>query len=195
MVPVEMLGVQAGECVLDLCAAPGGKSVALAERLGGAGRLVAVDKSRRLARLRENVARFPQGLVEVREGDVLAVGREWAAEVAGEALFDAVLLDAPCSNTGVLRRRVDAKWRLSEESVLEAAALQLALLRAASACVRSGGRLVYSTCSVEEEENAGVVSAFLAGPEGAGFVLREQRLSFPWECGHDGGGSFLLIRG
>jgi len=194
----ELLAAGPGEVVLDVCAAPGGKTLQLAEAVGPAGRIVAVDLAGpRLERLRENLRRYRdlRGRVSV----VACDGRELSASIlAAERQpreYDAVLLDAPCSNTGVLRHRVDAKWRLVPGDLKELPELQLALLRRAATVVRAGGRLVYSTCSLEAEENTAVVQAFLASREGAGFVLAESRASRPWVDGRDGACAFLLRRG
>jgi 16S rRNA (cytosine967-C5)-methyltransferase len=162
---------------------------------GKAGRLVAVDlPGDRLRRLRENLSRAP-GI------DAVAIGadirRGLPAHLAKSGLpaeFPAVLLDAPCSNTGVIRRRVDVKWRLEEADIGRHARLQLALLSAASRFVAEGGSLVYSTCSVEPEENEGVAKAFLEGP-GRRFSLRARDLARPWIAGHDGGAAFLFVKG
>ena len=112
--------------------------------------------------------------------------------------FDRVLLDTPCSNTGVLRRRVEARWRFSDQALAELAALQRSLLEAALGCVRPGGALVYSTCSLEPEENSELVAAVLrsargspagcgAGlPAGAGFRLEAEEQLLPSPDGGDG---------
>lgn len=184
-----LLAVQSGERVLDLCAAPGGKSLLLADAMGR-GELVAVDQpGPRLAQLEENLQKL-----STREGFsaklVAADVRTLDPAVLG--LFDAVLLDAPCTNTGVLRRRPDAKWRLTEDSVAEMSTLQLELLQVAARLVRPGGRLVYSTCSIEAEENTGVVQTFLANE--SGFRLAGESHSLPHLTGHDGAGAFRLER-
>lgn len=190
---VEVLAPQAGETVLDLCASPGGKSLQIADALGS-GRVVAVDlPGERQERLRENLTRV-RGVSSV----VVAADleRNLPGKLAGAGLpehFSAVLLDAPCSNTGVMRQRVDVKWRLQAGDFARHARQQLTLLRAAAARVAPGGRLVYSTCSLDAEENEQVVQAFLAGPD-APFSLERQILSRPWETGHDGAGVFLLKR-
>lgn len=151
LLAVQELQVQPGQQVLDLCAAPGGKTSAIAERLAGSGRLVAADSSpERLGLLRENAKRLGlEGLGIV------------APDQTGDG-FDRVLVDAPCSNTGVLRRRVELRWRLSPEEIGRLAALQGSLLDTAATKVRPGGRLVYSTCSIDPEENSAVAAAFLA---------------------------------
>lgn len=187
-IPVELLGVGAmpGERILDLCAAPGGKSRQLAEKLSGRGRLWAVDRPGwRLERLRENLMPWKDS-VEVVGGSV--------EQLEPDALpqADAVLLDVPCSNTGVIRRRPDVRLRLREERLEELVRQQGLLLEAASRWVCPGGRLVYSTCSLEAEENDGVVEAFLR--RGGEWQLRQWRMSFPPDCGHDGGGAFLLTK-
>jgi 16S rRNA (cytosine967-C5)-methyltransferase len=104
------------------------------------------------------------------------------------------MLDAPCSNTGVVQRRTDVKWRLQPKDIEGCAQLQLQLLHSAARFVRPGGRLVYSTCSIEEAENRQVVEAFLASRSGSKFRLEASEISYPWETGHDGAGAFLLSR-
>lgn len=192
-----LLAVQPGETVLDVCAAPGGKTLELAGAAGPNGRVVAVDlPGPRRARLRENIGRYRtlRGRIAV----VAVDGRHLSSAILSAekqpASYDAVLLDAPCSNTGVLRHRVDAKWRLAPDDLVELPKLQLALLRPAAALVRPGGRIVYSTCSLEAEENAGVVEAFLRTPEGSDFRLESSRQSRPWIDARDGAGAFLLRR-
>ncbi|HUG10498.1 MAG TPA: RsmB/NOP family class I SAM-dependent RNA methyltransferase [Opitutaceae bacterium] len=195
----ELLAPTPGSTVLDLCAAPGGKALQLAEKVGPGGCVVCVDQpGPRIPRLEENVARYraanPDGArMEIIASDVLALDAAALGTRSLPAQFEAVMLDAPCSNTGVLRHRVDARWRLRPGDPMEQAATQLKLLRAAAAFVAPGGKLVYSTCSLEPEENAGVVTAFLT-EVGAGFTLERSIESRPWESGHDGAGAFLLRR-
>lgn len=188
----ELLAVKPGEQVLDLCAAPGGKSLLLAEALGEdpTGRLVCVEKSgERVALLDENLSKLNTGsgpCLELLQADILEM------DDASTGQFDAVLLDAPCSNTGVLRRRPDLRWRLGPDSACEAAELQFKLLCKTAAWVRPGGRIAYSTCSIEHEENEGVVSQFLQ--HHANFSLRHSVLSIPDQSGHDGAGVHLLVK-
>lgn len=148
--PARLLEPRAGERIADLCAAPGGKTAQLA---AAGARVTAVDRSApRLARLRENLARL--GLAaEIRVGD--------AARLEAEP-FDAVLLDAPCSATGTIRRHPDVAWTKTEEDVAKLARLQASLLDAAARMTRPGGRLIYCTCSLEVEEGEAQVEAFLA---------------------------------
>lgn len=193
----ELLRPRPGERVLDLCAAPGGKSFDLAHHLEGRGALVAVDKpGPRIRRLRENLGRLPfSGLQPaIVEEDVLRLGPETLTARGLPDTFDAVLLDAPCSNTGVIQRRPDVKWRLTPADIPRCAALQKELLAAAAPFVRPGGRIVYSTCSIEAGENEQVIRAFLESAPGADFFLAESRQSRPWESGHDGAGVFRLER-
>jgi 16S rRNA (cytosine967-C5)-methyltransferase len=163
LLAVHLLDPRPGQRVLDLCAAPGGKSLAIAERLGPGGGVVAHDSHPgRLDLVRENVRRLGAGeLVAVvdRLGDQTVGSVDGPSGPASER-FDAALVDAPCSNTGVLRRRVELRWRLRPDEIPRLAAEQLRLLEAAAARVRPGGVLVYSTCSLEPEENDHVVEAF-----------------------------------
>ena len=152
---VELLAPRAGDRVLDACAAPGGKSVQLA-LAGGQVRVAAGDLSRaRLRRLRENTDRMGLKGIHLFAGDA-------AAGPHRPGVFDRVLVDAPCSGTGVLRRRPEARWRKSESDLARQARRQAAILEAAFEALRPGGRLVYSTCSLEEEENDTVVDGLLA---------------------------------
>ena len=178
---IELLDVKPGLSALDFCAAPGGKTVQIAWRLGG-GRLVAQEVNpKRLRRLQANLARMKLGWVEAVQ-----------ALPADAGLFDRVLVDAPCSNTGVLRRRPDARWRWDAEHLAQLTGLQAQILEAAAAHVAPGGLLVYSTCSNEPEENADQVTAFLAAhPEFAEVARRE---SIPFETGHDGAFACALLR-
>ena len=109
--------------------------------------------------------------------------------------YDAVLLDAPCSNTGVMRHRIDVKWRLQDGDFARHAEQQLELLHACARLVRPGGRLVYSTCSVDAQENEQVIKAFFDSRAGGPFKLEKQVLAYPWTAGHDGAGAFLLKKG
>ena len=108
--------------------------------------------------------------------------------------FSAVLIDVPCSNTGVMRHRADVKWRLQEGDFKKHPKQQLALLHAAARLVAPGGRLVYSTCSVDGAENDRVVAEFFNSRAGGPFKLESKVQSLPWVTGHDGAAAFLLRR-
>ena len=155
MLVAELLGVAAGDRVVDLCSAPGGKTTDLAERLGADGLLVAADRSRRrLDQVREHCTRL--GLDGVRR-----LLQDTTAPALEAATMHRVLLDAPCTGTGILRRRPEIRWRRGPEDPARMARLQRSMLEAAAPLVRPGGTLVYSVCSLEEEEGPGVVAAFL----------------------------------
>jgi 16S rRNA (cytosine967-C5)-methyltransferase len=190
---VELLDPKPGENVIDLCAAPGGKSLLIADRMKS-GRLVAMDiPGARIERLKENLAKTGGVEVSLVQADL----QEDAGKVLKELhrlpdLYDAVLIDVPCSNTGVMRHRADVKWRLQPGDFAKHASQQLALLHAATRLVAPGGRLVYSTCSIDEEENAAVIRAFFNSRAGGAFKLADQFMRPPTETGHDGVGGFLL---
>ena len=148
-----LVDVQEGCRVLDLCAAPGNKSLQMARWAGRAGLVVACDiHFHRLARLVEapDSGNLPRVVLDGRQP--LPFGNA----------FDRILVDAPCSGTGTLRRHPEIKWRLTLDDVQSLAEKQLQLLGNAAAALSGGGRMVYSTCSLEEEENQGVVGKFLA---------------------------------
>lgn len=178
---VELLDAKAGDRVLDACAAPGGKTVQIAWR--GAEVSACEVNPKRRRRLEENLRRTGLlGSVEVLE----------SLDGIPSASFDKVLADAPCSNTGVFGRRPDARWGWSEEKTSALVRLQEEILERAAGIVRPGGTLVYSTCSLEPEENDGQVESFLARhPE---FSLIARRESLPFASGHDGAFAAALVR-
>lgn len=146
-----------GEFVLDMCSAPGGKTTHLAEIMGNQGRIVALDiYDTKLTRIEENAKRLGISIIETKCIDSREAGRIF------EGKADRVLLDAPCSGLGVLRRRPDARWRKAEEEITRLPELQRELLESAAYAVRAGGVVVYSTCTIEPAENEELVRDFLA---------------------------------
>jgi len=187
---VQMLAPQSHERVLDACAAPGGKTMAMAELMGGGETLTAMDvHAERLKILKENIDRMDVIGIEILKGDMSEAGG--VAELAGRT-FDAVLLDVPCTNTGVLRRRADARWRFSEAGMGRVCTTQRSILDSASKYLCSGGRLVYSTCSLEPEEGESLVSGWQAAHPS--FELVKDRKLFPPVDGVDGAYAALLVR-
>ncbi len=154
-----MLAPKRGEMVCDFCAGAGGKTLLLGALMRSSGRLYAFDTSeKRLGKMKPRLAR--SGLQNVQ---ALLIAHERDAKVkrlAGK--FDRVLVDAPCSGLGTLRRNPDLKWRQSPESVVELTQKQAAILEAAARLVKTGGRLMYATCSLLVEEDEAIVEAFLA---------------------------------
>lgn len=176
-----LLDPRPGEVVLDACAAPGGKTALLAALMENHGTLFATDSSEgRLKSMRDNLDRLAVSPVEVRRID-------WTEPNALEGLpaFDAILLDAPCSNSGVMRRRVDVRWRIQERDFDRQAVQQLALLQSLVKALKPGGRIVYSTCSLDAVENEHVVAA-------SGLAVEKTVTSLPWRDGHDGAFAALL---
>ncbi len=174
LLAVHELDPQPGENILDLCAAPGGKTTFIAQRMNDTGRIMAHDTAPdRVKLIQENCARLCVKCVEARAGLDSSL-----------PTFHRVLVDAPCSNTGVLRRRVDLRWRIRPEEIQRLRATQLDLLREAAVRLKSGGKLIYSTCSLEPEENSEVVKQFLALH--ASFKLENARELIPFQDGVDG---------
>lgn len=155
---VELLNPKPGESVLDACAAPGGKSVMIAAAMQNDGAILCTDSNeKRLPRLHENLENLGVNIAQVEIHDWMQPApKDWHGK------FDAILLDVPCSNTGVIRRRIDARWRITPESIIEIQAIQKAILTHALPCIKEGGRIVYSTCSIENEENSDFITQFLA---------------------------------
>lgn len=185
---VEMLDPKPGEKILDACAAPGGKTVAIASLMEDEGELVAMDvHDDRIAQLEQTLDRMGFPWVTVRQADA----SEWPP-VEERDEFDAILLDVPCMNTGVFRRRVDARWRFNEERMKKMAETQFKILDACASRVRAGGRIVYSTCSMEPEENEELVRAWVDST--MDFELVKIKKIFPPKTGTDGAFCALLIR-
>ena len=194
-----ILDPQPNEKIYDLCAAPGTKSIMISDLTEGESDILAVDISgERLEKLAESALNFGAENIKIRRGDILELSLP---------LADAVLLDAPCTGTGVLSKRADLRWRRDEEGLKNAVDLQAQLLEEAANMVKRGGRLVYSTCSLEPEENMEQVKKFLENyptfelqpledfvPEE---VLTEDGLAYQtYPHKHDSDGHFgvLLIR-
>lgn len=181
-----LLAVSPGERVLDACAAPGGKTALLAELLGDqTASLLACDPNpNRCERLQENLNRLQFTEVEVRSTEISGLA------VSPDTLFDAILLDVPCSNTGVYQRRPDAKWNYRKKMLTELIQLQYQILEQALPLLRPGGRLVYSTCSIEAEETVNQMQNWLSQhPE---CQLITQKLLLPGEEACDGAFAALV---
>lgn len=188
LLALRLLDAKAGETILDSCAAPGGKTMQIASLVGENGRVVAMDLHKdRLFRLKRNIARTRlDGRVILQTGDAKS---ESTANALRQWHFDGILIDAPCSNSGVFRRRVDARWRFSKERTLALAAEGLAiLLRMATLKAR---RIVYSTCSLEREEDEENVRKFLSQNDDYRLMCEEKIIPSKW---HDGAYAALLVR-
>ena len=186
LLAVTMMKPQAGEAVLDLCSAPGGKTTFSAQLMENRGVIMAQDPHMLRRKLvQENCERL----------GVTCVQLSAPAEGMNPELstpYDRVLVDAPCSNTGVLRRRVDLRWRIQEKEIARLAKIQQDLLRNAARQVKTGGVLVYSTCSIEPDENENVVEAILR--EFPFLRLVEQHSLLPFRDGFDGAYAARIMR-
>lgn len=188
LLAVTALEAAPGMTVLDYCAAPGGKTTFIAQRMEDRGTVVAHDANdARLRLVTENCRRLGVGCVRT----VVA-----PAAPAAPGSFDRVLVDAPCSNTGVLRRRLELRWRIRPEEIGRLASTQCEILGRAGPYVKPGGLLVYSTCSLESEENEAVIQAFASGAGGGSgrFSIVSQRQVGPVEAGVDGAFVAVLRR-
>ena len=185
---IELLDPKPDERILDACAAPGGKTVQIAWR--GASVVACEVNPKRRRRLEENLARLKLDVEVIPE--LPSLPENFQLSTSNFKLFHKVLVDAPCSNTGVLRRRPDARWNWNEEKLAALVKLQSEILDACASRVAPDGLLVYSTCSNEPEENEAQVTAFLARhPD---FSLEESRESIPFESGTDGAFAARLKR-
>ena len=175
---VEAVSPRPGERVLDACAAPGGKSFAAAMLMRGEGAILSCDvQEKKLRRIEDGARRLGVDIISTRAMDARRPGEELAGA------FDVVIADVPCSGLGVIRKKPEIRYKRREE--LDALPeIQLGILRAVSRCVRPGGRLLYSTCTLLERENGGVVRGFLDG--NSGFALRQERTLWPDLDGTDG---------
>lgn len=155
---VELLAPKPGESILDACAAPGGKTTMIASMMRNEGEILCTDSNeKRLPRLESNLTNLGIKITTLETHD-------WTkpAPEAWHGKFDAILLDVPCSNTGVMRRRLDARWRLHAENISELSDTQRAILENALPCLKEDGRIVYSTCSIDAEENHDLVTDFIS---------------------------------
>ena len=183
-----LLNPQPGERVLDACAAPGGKTGYLAKLMSNEGTIVACDRDKhRVEGLRENLERLGVNIAR-------CVHHDWTSgePFPDPAGFDRILIDAPCSNTGVMRRRVDVRWRLTPDDFSRMSALQTRIVRAVVPFLKPGGTLVYSTCSLEPEENERVVERIVQ--EFPFLHLEEQRSVIPYRDHFDGAFAAKLTR-
>jgi len=173
------LEVKPGERVLDLCAAPGGKTTLIADRSGDSAFIVAADRSQTRMATVVNTMGLHE-LTSIRPVILDAVEPLPFAERS----FDKVLVDAPCSGTGTLRRNPEIRWRLTPVDIVKLSAQQKQILRSAVEMVKPGGRLIYSTCSVEREENEEVIEEVIARDER--FELVKTSRTWPQREGCDG---------
>jgi 16S rRNA (cytosine967-C5)-methyltransferase len=180
---VRLLDPQAGWTILDLCAAPGTKTTQLAEATRDTGTIRATDRDAgRLSRVTQNVQRLGLRSVEVVPYEQLELG---------SPAFDAVLLDTPCSNTGVLARRIEVRYRITPTAVAELAATQRGLLGRVVALVKPGGRICYSTCSILKAENTDLIRQYVAADNRVELVKEE--LVLPSAEGFDRDGAYVAI--
>ncbi len=173
---VELLDPKPGEKVLDVCSAPGGKTTYIAQRMKNEGLVVATDLDpKRLRLVEENCERLGASCVRTTPLESVRKSRD---------KYDRILLDVPCSNTGVLRRRVDLRWRLKEKDIAALSQRQVDLCKEYAVRLAPRGVLVYSTCSLEPEENEGVVSRVCKAVRG--LSMMDSWKSLPPESGMDG---------
>lgn len=199
-IAVLLLNPQDNEDLMEWCAAPGGKSLMLAalrtahpERAGvRPGTHLAVDlPGTKLETLQRNLNRYPVGArVQTWGADVLGLTAEALQEAGFPRLWDTLFLDVPCSNTGVIARKPEVRYRLAPQDFDQLESLQGRMLEHAASFVRPGGKLLYSTCSVEPEENECRIDQFLRNHPR--WQLLDGQSWTPVETGHDGGGAFLL---
>lgn len=172
MLVAHVLDPQPGEFIIDTCAAPGGKSTHIGSLMQNKGRILSIDiHEHKLALIRENAERLGISIIETTLLDATRIGSKYPVQA------DRVLVDAPCSGLGVLRRKADSRWRKEESMLRELPELQKAILHSAADCVKVGGVLVYSTCTTEPEENQAVVEEFLQGRQD--FVLQKTSCFLP----------------
>jgi 16S rRNA (cytosine967-C5)-methyltransferase len=190
LLAVDLLSPQPGMRVFDACAAPGGKTFACAEMMRDEGTIIAADRhADRLPQLQANARRMDFGCVQIAQAD--ASTTKGLEGIARKGPFDRILLDVPCSNTGVLRRRPDARWRFSDNRMRKLVGLQARLLNACSKLLAPGGMLVYSTCSLEPEENSAQVERWVK--QNPAFHIDAQAESVPPDSSMDGAFAARLV--
>ena len=187
MTAARLLNPAAGEFVIDACAAPGGKSTHLAELMGNRGRIVAADiYETKLEHIKLNAERLGIKIIEPLLLDARDLGKKFPAQV------DKILVDAPCSGLGVLRRKADLRWRKTPDELNALPTLQGEILSGAAQALKPGGTIVYSTCTITRRENEAVVEKFLS--EHKDFALVEMKTLLPHVTGTDGFFAAKLIR-
>jgi 16S rRNA (cytosine967-C5)-methyltransferase len=185
----DLLHPKPGEMVLDACAAPGGKAGYIAQKMENQGKLVACDYDKaRVGRLEQNLRRLGVVNSTILLTDWIQQEPPFESET-----FDAILVDAPCTNTGVIRRRTDVRWRLTPQDFSRMQGLQSRIVKATAKLLKPGGRLVYSTCSIEPEENERVVNSI--DQEVPGLHFAEARSSMPIRDHLDGAFAALFVKG
>ena len=176
MLVAHVVDPQPGELVLDVCSAPGGKTTHMAALMENRGRIVACDiYDHKLERVRNNAQRLGITIIDPMLMDAREIWQEFPQQA------DRVLVDAPCSGLGVLRRKPDSRWRKTPELLKELPRLQLDILKSGAAAVKPGGLLVYSTCTIAREENQEVVQAFLDSTGEFTLINAGERLPNPRE--------------
>ena len=174
MLVAHVVDPQPNELILDVCSAPGGKTTHMAALMDNRGRIVAGDiYQHKLDRIMDNANRLGISIIEPMLIDAREIWQEFPQQA------DRVLVDAPCSGLGVLRRKPDSRWRKTKELLTELPKLQLQILKSAGAAVKPGGLLVYSTCTIAREENQDVVKAFLEVASEFSLVNAGERLPVP----------------
>jgi 16S rRNA (cytosine967-C5)-methyltransferase len=190
VIACQLLDPEATEKILDACAAPGGKTGYIALLMKNKGTVVACDRDgERLPILKDNMARLGVGIVQ-------SLRHDWTRsripeEIASVAPFDRILVDAPCSNTGVMRRRVDVRWRLRPGDLTQMPDEQFVITRSAISLLKPGGILVYSTCSLEKEENEQLVARVL--DQFPQMRLTHQEFCLPFRDHFDGAFAARLV--
>ena len=179
LLAVDLLAPASDESILDVCAAPGGKAIAIADLLGLSGKLIAADiNPKRLERLKDNLARCRCEHVEVRCLDATT----FQPDDFGDMRFDAILLDVPCSNTGVIRRRPEARRQLTRAQLQQLLELQATLIDRSVPLLAKGGRIVYSTCSLEMEENEHQMAQAMERHPGLKLIKEDRRFPPRDQC-------------
>ena len=202
--PSILLAPREGELVLDMCAAPGGKAAHIAQLMNNTGGIIAVDKyETKINTLKQNVERLGITNIEFVQDDALG----FQSDTINSMKFDKVILDAPCSGLGVLSKKPDIRWKREVEGIINLSKMQRKMLQNAAACVKPGGAIVYSTCTIEPEENADIIKDFLsANPDfiaddAAKYILHRDLVNsegfietFPHKHGIDGSFAARLVK-
>jgi 16S rRNA (cytosine967-C5)-methyltransferase len=159
---------QPGEKILDACAAPGGKSAHMAERMNNEGEIVSIDiHDHKVKLIKEQQKRLNLSVIQGETADARKLHEKFSPET-----FDKILVDAPCSGLGVIQRKPDLKWSKQEDDILRLSSIQEAIVQSVWPLLKKGGRLVYSTCTIDVEENDQLISRFVDSNEDADFDLQ-----------------------